>query len=120
MMHDKIIRCPIHEGNQFPAFIDNGFALPPGQYCRPQTHNFYILLKAEKMRNTYRVILNKSRLVVLLYFFVEEWPGAYAKEEPWIGLRTEYEVTFLHTSTARINTESIRVNKRSGVNVGNQ
>jgi hypothetical protein len=74
MMHDKIIRCPLHEGNEFPTFINDGFALSPGQYCRPQTHNFYVLLKAEQMGNTYGVILNKSRLVVPGYFIFEERP----------------------------------------------
>jgi hypothetical protein len=62
----------VHERYEFPALIDDGFALAPSKYRGPETGDFYILFAAEKMGNTYWVILNKSRLVVLLYFFVEE------------------------------------------------
>src|SRR5205823_36511 len=47
---------------------DNGNALPPGQGCRPKTHDLYVLFFTEHVRDTNRIILNKIGAVVLSDF----------------------------------------------------
>ena len=72
MVEDKIMRCLVHTFSQFQAFIDDGFALPPGQYAGKETHDLDILLLLESMGYTDRVVRNKIRLVKFQYLFVQE------------------------------------------------
>lgn len=68
----EIVRCIVHQCGQFQAFADNGFPLPPGQYCGPETHDFDILLDRKPVWYADWVKRDEIRLVVLRYLPVEQ------------------------------------------------
>ena len=66
MISDKVIGGSIHQVDQFGRFFENNRPLPPGQYGRPEPHNFNVLLAAKPVGNADRVALNKRRPIVLI------------------------------------------------------
>src|SRR5665213_4591991 len=68
----KIIRGTIHQGDQLVAFIDDGYALPPGQHRGPKAHDLDILRFAETVLDRNRVVLYKLRPVVLIHLAVQK------------------------------------------------
>ena len=72
MVDDEIVRGTIHQHNQLPTFVNDGYALPPGQGCSPKAHDLYILLQRKLARYNYRIVLDELRTVVLGDFSVEE------------------------------------------------
>ena len=72
VVQDELMRIIIHHGKKLSAFSDNRFSLAPGEDCSEQTRDLDVLFFSEGMRNGYRIILNETRLVVEIRFFVKE------------------------------------------------
>ena len=60
----KIEGRAVHKSDQPFGALDDGFALPPGQDSRPETHDLAVLQKTESMRDADGVIGDKIGCVV--------------------------------------------------------
>ena len=64
MVANKIVRSVIHQGKQAGSAINNGFALPPCQYSRPERGNLDILEELERPGDLDWVVLDKFLSIV--------------------------------------------------------
>lgn len=72
MISDEVGRLAIHPFNEFITFIDDSFSLPPSQHSGKESHDFYILLQRELVRNHNGVVRNKVGAIVLLDFSIQK------------------------------------------------
>jgi hypothetical protein len=67
----EVVRSAVHQLNKFMGFIDDGLALPPGQYRRPKAHDLDVLFFGEPVGDANGVVRNERGAVVLIYVSVE-------------------------------------------------
>ena len=60
----ELMGAHIHPFHQFPGFIYDGCAIPPGENGSKKSRDLDILFFTEKVRNTYRVIDNERLIAV--------------------------------------------------------
>jgi hypothetical protein len=68
MVPHEIVRGVVHQGKEFSAFVDDGFALPPSEYGGYKTRNLNVLLETKPVRDADGVVGDKMRPIVLLVF----------------------------------------------------
>ena len=72
MVQNELMRITVHHTKKFPALPDYSSSLTPCENRREQTSDLNVLLFSEGMRNRYRIILYKTRLVVEIRLFVKK------------------------------------------------
>ena len=69
---DKIIGGIVHPGHQFTALPNDRCPLTPREHCGKEASDLDILLFAEPVWNTYRVVRNKIGSVELVDLFIKK------------------------------------------------
>ncbi len=68
----KIVGGVIHQVEEFSRLVNDGLALSPTQNGGPESGNLNVLLAGKPMGNADRVIVNKSRFVVMTGIMVKQ------------------------------------------------
>jgi hypothetical protein len=64
MLQAKLMWRHVHSLQQFPAFIDDGGSIAPGEHGCEKSGYFNVLLSGELVRDTDGVACNKARLII--------------------------------------------------------
>ena len=81
VMKAKFVGTVIKQLHQLCRFVDNGFPVTPGEHCRKKSGDLDILLFLKPVRNRYRILFYKRRMIV--------FPGLFFQKGFEVFLQTE-------------------------------